>query len=199
MGRTRLEQVAQMQSFGHARRIHTRRLRHPGVRATVFLPACHTASSRLYEPFGHGVRIQKSASLNTRGVFAATWYRGFHHAIVNWSQRDTTHYEQTDSARTKIFVLLAAHPISSRTTMPKANADREGPRWKGRLRSDPARSRADQPHGELCGLQRQHVEIQQLTSSATSSIPAKSDRQVPRPDLRRRQLLSAWITYSRDC
>jgi hypothetical protein len=172
--------VAQMQSFGM-----------PGVFThgdfdtwspgyLMFLAAMHNGISRLYETFGNGGADTEKRIL-TPEEYSRTWYRQNPPLpIVNWSQRDNNNYEQTALLTTISYFSQHTHHFLE-NYYAKSKRCIEKPTLEGPAAYviPPDAAQTNRTVELLKVLQRQHVEIQQLTSSATSSIPGEKRTDKP--------------------
>ncbi len=172
--------VAQMQSFGM-----------PGVFThgdfdtwspgyLMFLAAMHNGISRLYETFGNGGADTEKRIL-TPEEYSRTWYRQNPPLpIVNWSQRDNNNYEQTALLTTISYFSQHTHHFLE-NYYAKSKRSIEKPTLEGPAAYviPPDAAQTNRTVELLKVLQRQHVEIQQLTSSATSSIPGEKRTDKP--------------------
>ena len=164
--------VSQMQSFGM-----------PGVFThgdfdtwspgyLMFLAGMHNGISRLYETFGNGGADTEKRILQPE-EYSRTWYRQNPPLpTVMWSQRDNNNYEQSALLSTLTYFSRNTHHflenyyIKSKRSVQKPTLD------------GPAAYVLPTDAGELNRqlqllnvLKLQHVEVQQLSASATSSIP----------------------------
>ena len=172
--------VAQMQSFGM-----------PGVFThgdfdtwspgyLMFLAAMHNGISRLYETFGNGGADTEKRIL-TPEEYSRTWYRQNPPLpIVNWSQRDNNNYEETALLTTiSYFSQHTHHFLENYYAKSKRSVDkptREGP---AAYVFPPDATQTNRTVELLKVLQRQHVEIQQLTASATATVPGEKRTDKP--------------------
>jgi Zinc carboxypeptidase len=165
--------VSQMQSFGM-----------PGVFThgdfdtwspgyLMFLAGMHNGISRLYETFGNGGADTEKRILQPE-EYSRTWYRQNPPLpTVIWSQRDNNNYEESALLSTLSYFSRNTHHflenyyIKSKRSVQKPTLD------------GPAAYVLPVDAGELNRqlqllnvLKLQHVEVQQLSAAATSSIPA---------------------------
>jgi hypothetical protein len=164
--------ISQMQSFGM-----------PGVFThgdfdtwnpgyLMFLAAMHNGISRLYETFGNGGADTEKRILSPE-EYSRTWYRQNPPLPqVLWSQRDNNNYEETALLATLTYFshhthhFLENYYIKSKNSVNKPSL--EGPAAYV-LPTDPAQ--ANRQTELLRVLTRQHVEVQTLTGSLTTTIP----------------------------
>ncbi len=163
--------VAQMQNFGM-----------PGVFThgdfdtwspgyLMFLAAMHNGISRLYETFGNGGADTEKRILSPED-YSRTWYRqNPPWPIVNWSQRNNNNYEE--SALLSTISYFAQHgPHFLENYYAKSKRSIQKPTLEGPaayvIPTDAAT--ANREIELLKVLQRQHVEVQQLTDAATFAI-----------------------------
>jgi Zinc carboxypeptidase len=174
--------VAQMQSFGM-----------PGVFThgdfdtwspgyLMFLAGLHNGISRLYETFGNGGADTEKRILRPE-EYSRTWYRQNPPLpVVTWSQRDNNNYEESALLSTISYFshnthhFLENYYIKSKRSVQKPSL--EGPAAYV-IAADPAD--ANRQVELLKVLKRQHVEIQQLSEPATSSVPAEKRGDKPKP------------------
>jgi len=163
--------VAQMQSFGM-----------PGVFThgdfdtwspgyLMFLAAMHNGISRLYETFGNGGADTEKRILDPE-EYSRTWYRqNPPWPIVNWSQRDNNNYEQSALLTTISYFAQHSHHFlenyyaKSKRAIQKPTL--EGP---AAYVIAPDAAATNREVELLKVLQRQHVEIQQLSHAVTCSV-----------------------------
>ena len=167
--------VAQMQSFGM-----------PGVFThgnfdtwspgyLMFLAGMHNGISRLYETFGNGGADTEKRILQPE-EYSRTWYRQNPPLpTVTWSQRDNNNYEESALLSTLAYFSRNTHHflenyyIKSKRSVQKPTLD--GPAAYV-LPADA--TELNRQLQLLSVLKLQHVEVQQLSAAATSSIaPAK--------------------------
>jgi hypothetical protein len=166
--------VAQMQSFGM-----------PGVFThgdfdtwspgyLMFLAAMHNGISRLYETFGNGGADTEKRILDPE-EYSRTWYRQNPALpVVTWSQRDNNNYEETALLTTISYFshntrhFLENYYIKSKRAVEKPS--REGPAAYV-IAPDPGDT--NRQVELLKVLQRQHVEIEQLSGEVTTNVPGE--------------------------
>jgi len=139
----------------------------------MFLAGMHNGISRLYETFGNGGADTEKRILSPE-EYSRTWYRQNPPLpIVTWSQRDNNNYEQSALLTTISYFAQRTHHflenyyLKSKRSIVKPTL--EGPSAYV-LPADPAE--ANRQSELLKVMKRQHVEVQQLSEAATSSIPA---------------------------
>jgi hypothetical protein len=137
----------------------------------MFLAGLHNGISRLYETFGNGGADTVKRIL-TPEQYSRTWYRQSPPpSTVLWSQRDNNNYEQTALLTTLSFFshnthhFLEDYYLKSKRSIQKPTL--EGPSAYV-LPADPAE--LNRQLQMLNVLQRQHVEVQQLSEPVTSSV-----------------------------
>jgi hypothetical protein len=164
--------VSQMQSFGM-----------PGVFThgdfdtwspgyLMFLAGMHNGISRLYETFGNGGADTEKRILQPE-EYSRTWYRQNPPLpTVMWSQRDNNNYEESALLSTLAYFSRNTHHflenyyVKSKRSVQKPTLD--GPSAYVMPTNAAELNRQLQL---LNVLKLQHVEVQQLSSAATSSIP----------------------------
>src|ERR1035438_5743915 len=140
----------------------------------MFLAAMHNGISRLYETFGNGGADTEKRILKPE-EYSRTWYGQTPPLpIVNWSQRNNNNYEQSALLTTISYFshnthhFLENYYLKSKRAIQKPTL--EGPSAYVIANDEAYTNRVV----ELVKvLKRQHVEVQQLSSSATSSIPGE--------------------------
>jgi hypothetical protein len=172
--------VAQMQSFGM-----------PGVFThgdfdtwspgyLMFLAAMHNGISRLYETFGNGGADTEKRIL-TPEEYSRTWYRQNPPLpVVNWSQRDNNNYEESALLSTiSYFSQHTHHFLENYYAKSKRSIEKPTLEGPSAYVIPPDSAQTNRTVELLKVLERQHVEIQQLTSSATSTIPGEKRADKP--------------------
>jgi hypothetical protein len=173
--------VAQMQSFGM-----------PGVFThgdfdtwspgyLMFLASMHNGISRLYETFGNGGADTEKRILEPE-EYSRTWYRQNPPLpVVNWSQRDNNNYEETALLSTiSYFSHNTEHFLENFYRKSKRSVEKptlEGPSAYV-IAADPADT--NRQIELLKVMKRQHVEVEQLSDAATSSLPAEKRGDKPK-------------------
>jgi hypothetical protein len=174
--------VAQMQSFGM-----------PGVFThgdfdtwspgyLMFLAGMHNGISRLYETFGNGGADTEKRILRPE-EYSRTWYRQNPPLpVVTWSQRDNNNYEESALLSTISYFSHNTHHFLENYYL-KSKRAVEKPTLEGPsayvIAADPADT--NRQIEMLKALKRQHVEIQQLSESATASVAAEKRGDKPKP------------------
>jgi Zinc carboxypeptidase len=148
----------------------------------MFLAAMHNGISRLYETFGNGGADTEKRILSPED-YSRTWYRqNPPWPIVNWSQRNNNNYEQTALLTTlSYFSHNTRHFLENYYQKSKRSIQKptlEGPAAYI-IANDEAH--ANRNVELLKSLQRQHVEVQQLTSAATANVPGEKREDKPKP------------------
>jgi hypothetical protein len=175
--------VAQMQSFGM-----------PGVFThgdfdtwspgyLMFLAGMHNGISRLYETFGNGGADTEKRILGPED-YSRTWYRQNPPLpVVTWSQRDNNNYEESALLSTLSYFSQNAHHFLENFYR-KSKRAVEKPSLEGPaayvIPADPAD--ANRQIELLKVLKRQHVEIEQLSDSVTSAVPAEKRGDKPKQE-----------------
>ena len=165
--------VSQMQSFGM-----------PGVFThgdfdtwspgyLMFLAGMHNGISRLYETFGNGGADTEKRILQPE-EYSRTWYRQNPPLpTVMWSQRNNNNYEETALLSTLAYFSRNTHHFLENYYM-KSKRSVQKPTLDGPaayvLPADAAE--LNRQLQLLNVLKLQHVEVQQLSSAATISVPA---------------------------
>jgi Zinc carboxypeptidase len=175
--------VAQMQSFGM-----------PGVFThgdfdtwspgyLMFLAGMHNGISRLYETFGNGGADTEKRILSPED-YSRTWYRQNPPLpVVKWSQRNNNNYEETALLSTLSYFSRNTHHFlenfyaKSKRAVQKPTL--EGPAAYVIANDD---AHANRVVELVKVLKRQHVEVEQLTAAATSSVPAEKRGEKPKDE-----------------
>jgi hypothetical protein len=175
--------VAQMQNFGM-----------PGVFThgdfdtwspgyLMFLAGMHNGISRLYETFGNGGADTEKRILRPED-YSRTWYRQNPPLpVVTWSQRDNNNYEESALLSTLSYFSQNTHHFLENFYR-KSKRAVEKPSLEGPaayvIPADPAD--ANRQIELLKVLKRQHVEIEQLSDSITSTVPAEKRGDKPKQE-----------------
>jgi hypothetical protein len=140
----------------------------------MFLAGMHNGISRLYETFGNGGADTEKRILQPED-YSRTWYRQNPPLpVVSWSQRDNNNYEESALLSTISYFSHNTHHFlenyygKSKRAVEKPA--REGPAAYV-IPAEPAE--ANRQIELLKVLKRQHVEIEQLSDTITSTIPAE--------------------------
>jgi hypothetical protein len=149
----------------------------------MFLAALHNGISRLYETFGNGGADTEKLILRPE-EYSRTWYRQNPPLpVVIWSQRDNNNYEESALLSSLSYFshnsrhFLENYYIKSKRSVQKPAL--EGPAAYV-IPADPADT--NRQVELLKVLQRQHVEIEQLSEQATSSVPAAKRADKPKQE-----------------
>ncbi len=175
--------VAQMQGFGM-----------PGVFThgdfdtwspgyLMFLAAMHNGISRLYETFGNGGADTEKRIL-TPEEYSRTWYRQNPPLpIVNWSQRDNNNYEETALLSTISYFSQHTHHFLE-NYYSKSKRSIEKPTLEGPVAYaiPPDAAQTNRTVELLKVLERQHVEVQQLSAAAATSVPGEKRGDKPKQE-----------------
>jgi hypothetical protein len=149
----------------------------------MFLAAMHNGISRLYETFGNGGADTEKRIL-TPEEYSRTWYRqNPPWPIVNWSQRDNNNYEQSALLTTISYFAQHTHHFLE-NYYSKSKRATQKPTLEGPAAYViPPNAAATNREVELLKvLQRQHVEIQQLSDAVTCSIPGEKRSDKPKQE-----------------
>jgi hypothetical protein len=138
----------------------------------MFLAGMHNGISRLYETFGNGGADTEKRILGPE-EYSRTWYRQNPPLpVVTWSQRDNNNYEQSALLTTISYFSQHTHHFLENYYL-KSKRSVEKPTLEGPaayvIPADPAD--ANRQVELLKVFKRQHVEVEQLSESATSSLP----------------------------
>jgi Zinc carboxypeptidase len=175
--------VAQMQSFGM-----------PGVFThgdfdtwspgyLMFLAGMHNGISRLYETFGNGGADTEKRILRPED-YSRTWYRQNPPLpVVTWSQRDNNNYEESALLSTISYFSRNTHHFLENYYL-KSKRAVEKPSLEGPAAYViPADAADTNRQIELLKvMKRQHVEIEQLTESASATVPAEKRGDKPKQE-----------------
>jgi len=138
----------------------------------MFLAGMHNGISRLYETFGNAGADTEKRILEPE-EYSRTWYRQNPPLpIVTWSQRDNNNYEESALLTTISYFSQNAHHflenyyLKSKRSVLKPTL--EGPAAYV-IPADPAETNRQVELFKV--FKRQHVEVQQLTEAATSTLP----------------------------
>ncbi len=142
----------------------------------MFLAGMHNGISRLYETFGNGGADTERRILEP-DEYSRTWFRpNPPSANVLWSQRDNNNYEQSALLTTLSYFaqnrdrFLNDFWIKAKRSVAKPTST--GPAAYV-LTADPAYT--SRQLALIRTLEKQHVEIQQLTVSATATVTGSDD------------------------
>jgi len=149
----------------------------------MFLAAMHNGISRLYETFGNGGADTEKRILSPE-EYSRTWYRANPPLpIVTWSQRDNNNYEESALLTTISYFSQHTHHFLENYYL-KSKRSVEKPTLEGPaayvLPADAAD--ANRQVELLKVMKRQHVEVQQISESATSNLPPEKRGDKPRQE-----------------
>jgi hypothetical protein len=166
--------VAQMQSFGM-----------PGVFThgdfdtwspgyLMFLASMHNGISRLYETFGNGGADTEKRILDPE-EYSRTWYRQNPALpVVTWSQRDNNNYEETALLTTiSYFSHNTRHFLENYYRKSKRAVEKPSREGPAAYVIAPDSADTNRQVELLKVLQRQHVEIEQLSGEVTANVPGE--------------------------
>src|SRR5215475_13496058 len=149
----------------------------------MFLASMHNGISRLYETFGNGGADTEKRILQPEDN-SSTWYRQNPPLpVVTWSQRDNNNYEQTALLSTLSYFSRNAHHFLENFYL-KSKRAVEKPTLEGpSAYVIPADAASANRQIELLKvLKRQHVEVEQLTSEMTATVPEQKRGEKPRQE-----------------
>ncbi len=154
----------------------------------MFLAGMHNGISRLYETFGNGGADTERRILDP-GQYSRAWYRqNPPQASVLWSQRDNNNYEQAGLLTTLSYFaqnrehFLDNYYVKAKRSIAKPAAG--GPAAYV-MAADPAY--ANRQLSLIRSLQKQHIEIAQLSEpaavnvTASDAAAAKNENALPSP------------------
>jgi hypothetical protein len=175
--------VAQMQSFGM-----------PGVFThgdfdtwspgyLMFLAGTHNGISRLYETFGNGGADTEKRILQPED-YSRTWFRQNPPLpVVTWSQRDNNNYEESALLSTlSYFSHNTHHFLENYYRKSKRAVEKPSLEGPAAYVIPPNPADTNRQIELLKVLQRQHVEVEQLSDAATSTIPAEKRGDKPKQE-----------------
>ena len=140
----------------------------------MFLAGMHNGISRLYETFGNGGADTEKRIL-TPEEYSRTWYRQNPPLpVVTWSQRDNNNYEQSALLTTLAYFSTHGHHFLE-NYYAKSKRAIEKPTLAGPAAYVFPASEAELNRQTqlLAVLKRQHVELQQLSTATTVTMPPK--------------------------
>jgi hypothetical protein len=149
----------------------------------MFLAAMHNGISRLYETFGNGGADTEKRILDPE-EYSRTWYRANPPLpIVTWSQRDNNNYEESALLTTISYFSQHTHHFLENYYL-KSKRSVEKPTLEGPAAYVlPADASDVNRQVELLKvMKRQHVEVQQLSESATSNLPPEKRGDKPKQE-----------------
>jgi hypothetical protein len=175
--------VAQMQSFGM-----------PGVFThgdfdtwspgyLMFLAGTHNGISRLYETFGNGGADTEKRILQPED-YSRTWYRQNPPLpVVTWSQRDNNNYEESALLSTlSYFSHNTHHFLENYYRKSKRAVEKPSLEGPSAYVIPPNPADTNRQIELLKVLQRQHVEVEQLSDAATSTVSAEKRGDKPKQE-----------------
>ena len=149
----------------------------------MFLAAMHNGISRLYETFGNGGADTEKRIL-TPEEYSRTWYRQNPPLpIVNWSQRDNNNYEETALLTTiSYFSQHTHHFLENYYAKSKRSIDKPTLEGPAAYVIPPDAAQTNRTVELLKVLQRQHVEVQQLTAETKATVPGEKRADKPKEE-----------------
>jgi len=146
----------------------------------MFLAAMHNGISRLYETFGNGGADTVKRILDPE-EYSRTWYRQNPPLpVVTWSQRDNNNYEETALLTTiSYFAQHTHHFLENYYSKSKRSIEKPGLEGPAAYVIPPDPAQTNRTIELLNVMQRQHVEIQQLSAPATVSLPGEKRADKP--------------------
>ncbi len=175
--------VAQMQSFGMPGAFTHGDFDTWSPGYLMFLAAMHNGISRLYETFGNGGADTEKRILSPE-EYSRTWYRQNPPLpVVEWSQRDNNNYEETALLTTISYFAQHTHHFLENYYL-KSKRSIEKPTLEGPAAYViPPDAAANNRILELLKvMDRQHVEVQQLTEAATAEVPGAKRGDKPKEE-----------------
>ena len=175
--------VEQMQSFGM-----------PGVFThgdfdtwspgyLMFLAAMHNGISRLYETFGNGGADTEKRILDPE-EYSRTWYRqNPPYPQVVWSQRDNNNYEETALLTTiSYFSHHTEHFLENYYLKSKRSVEKPELAGPAAYLIPPSPTDNNRVVELMKVMQRQHVEVNELTKVATCKVPGAKRGDEPKDE-----------------
>jgi hypothetical protein len=149
----------------------------------MFLAAMHNGISRLYETFGNGGADTEKRIL-TPEEYSRTWYRQNPPLpVVNWSQRDNNNYEETALLTTiSYFSQHTHHFLENYYAKSKRSIDKPTLEGPAAYVIPPDAAQTNRTVELLKVLQRQHVEVQQLTTETKATVPGEKRADKPKEE-----------------
>jgi hypothetical protein len=149
----------------------------------MFLAAMHNGISRLYETFGNGGADTEKRIL-TPEEYSRTWYRQNPPLpVVNWSQRDNNNYEETALLTTiSYFSQHTHHFLENYYAKSKRSIDKPTLEGPAAYVVPPDAAQTNRTVELLKVLQRQHVEVQQLTTETKATVPGEKRADKPKEE-----------------
>ncbi len=147
----------------------------------MFLAAMHNGISRLYETFGNGGADTEKRILDPE-EYSRTWYRQNPPLpTVTWSQRDNNNYEETALLTTiSYFSQHTHHFLENYYSKSKRSILKPGLEGPAAYVIPPDATASNRTVELLKVLKLQHVEFQQLTAAATSTVAAEKRGDKPK-------------------
>lgn len=146
----------------------------------MFLAALHNGVSRLYETFGNGGADTEKRILEP-DEYTRTWYRQNPPLpIVNWSQRNNNNYQETALLTTLSYFsqhtqhFLENYYLKSKRSIQKPSL--EGP---AAYVIPVNEAQSDRVVELVKVMQRQHVEVKQLSDAAKCMVPGEKRSDKP--------------------
>ena len=149
----------------------------------MFLASMHNGISRLYETFGNGGADTEKRILDPED-YSRTWYRqNPPWPVVNWSQRDNNNYEQTALLSTiSYFAQHTHHFLEDYYAKSKRSVQKPALEGPAAYVIAPDTSATNREVELLKVLERQHVEIQQLSDAVTCSVAGEKRGDKPKQE-----------------
>src|SRR6202162_4846322 len=149
----------------------------------MFLAGMHNGISRLYETFGNGGADTEKRILQPED-YSRPWYRQNPPLpVVTWSQRDNNNYEETALLSTISYFSRNPHHFLENYYL-KSKRAVEKPSLEGPaayvIPVDPAD--VNRQIELLKVLKRQHVEVQELSDTATAHLPFEKRGDKPKQE-----------------
>src|SRR6202047_3132937 len=149
----------------------------------MFLAGMHNGISRLYETFGNGGADTEKRILQPED-YSRSWYRQNPPLpVVTWSQRDNNNYEETALLSTISYFSRNTHHFLENYYL-KSKRAVEKPSLEGPaayvIPVDPAD--VNRQIELLKVLKRQHVEVQELSDTATATLPFEKRGDKPKQE-----------------
>ena len=149
----------------------------------MFLAGMHNGISRLYETFGNGGADTEKRILQPED-YSRSWYRQNPPLpVVTWSQRDNNNYEETALLSTISYFSRNTHHFLENYYL-KSKRAVEKPSLEGPaayvIPVDPAA--VNRQIELLKVLKRQHVEVQELSDTATATLPFEKRGDKPKQE-----------------
>jgi hypothetical protein len=149
----------------------------------MFLAGMHNGISRLYETFGNGGADTEKRILQPED-YSRSWYRQNPPLpVVTWSQRDNNNYEETALLSTISYFSRNTHHFLENYYL-KSKRAVEKPSLEGPAAYVIPVNPADvnRQIELLKVLKRQHVEVQELSDTATATLPFEKRGDKPKQE-----------------